>query len=416
MTDAEFTCESFGPISLTAIAAEARHRPVFIAIDSARLLPTVCLLLDHQPCERWTVLAATAEIATALGRERDAVLAADARRRDHDRERVNRATAMRRLAEADRELTALAAAAETKAGFFARLFGGGGPTVVIRERIADWQAVRTAAEAEIRRIDTRFSSGELDETTHASEEWCVDDRTPLPQIRNLPSPSMTEPYRNLTILTVEMLTADAAATIVAGADQLTTADFDRLPAAAIVLGDATVDSPFARQLRERNRPAWEVEAGRIVCRFAFDDVTAEPVIDEPSIEARFTAAGDLAAVVFPESWTAAACRRWLATNLDDARPVAFGPPAWTTGDRIVASWQSIAGCDVVESVPGVREFVKGTHATAATAAIEFDPDCGWTRDSADAWLRERIDLAVPAVIHVSWPTATIRAEPITVAG
>jgi hypothetical protein len=328
------------------------------------------------------------------------------RNRDRDRERNNRTAARLAIAEADRELSSLQTAATAAPGFWARFFRWARPQTDVSGRIAEWQSRRNAALAELHRIDTRYSRNELDERPIASEESRNPEDTPLPDLLTRSLDSMTELLDRLSLRTPAELTADDRADIcltlaAERIDSIHSPAIRRTAPAQLLIGESN-DGLFASVCNDLAKPAWSTDEGKIICRFRDrgPDGTAEAVIDDPAVEARFTSEGQLAEIVFPIGRTAAQARQWLAANLDEARPVAFGEPHWTIGDRIVASWQSIVGAEIVESVAGVREFVQGTTANAPTAAIEFDPDCGWNRESAEAWLMDRLALSVPPMLHI----------------
>lgn len=336
--------------------------------------------------------------------------------RDRDRERKNRTVAHLIVTEADRELSSLRMLASAAPGFWARLFRWARANADISERIAEWERKRNAALAELHRIDTRYSRNELDETPIASEESCNPEDTPLPDLLTRSLDSMTELLDRLSLRTPAELTADDRAdlclTLAANRiDHCHSSSIRSAAPAQLLIGESN-DGLFASLSHELAKPAWSTDDGKIVCRFRDrgTDWTSEAVIDDPAIEARFTSEGQIAEIVFPSGRTAAQTRHWLAANLDEARPVAFGEPHWTIGDRIVASWQSIVGAEIIESVPGVREFVLGTTANAPTAAVEFDPDRGWTRESAEAWLMERLALSVPPMLHIVPTTVAVIPE------
>jgi hypothetical protein len=178
---------------------------------------------------------------------------------------------------------------------------------------------------------------------------------------------------------------------------------------------------FAERWALAKRPAWSVDGDRIVCRvddsFGGDGTTLvrEPLLDRPEIELRFTPGDEptLVEVVFAPSMTAAECRAWLAAELGEARPVARGPAEWAVGESIRAVWADADGAagEWVESVPGVRELVSGTHAEAATAEMRFDPRLGWTRESAEAWVVEKLSQSLSPAVMAS-ASAPAAEEPV----
>ena len=373
---------------------------------------------------------------------------------ERDRDLVAKSSCERTLADADRELAALRAAVPAKTGFLARLFGRGKPPDVIVTRIAEWDAKRAAAEAELRRILAR----DLDDRHPMSEESLrkstpdgpsVDVSTPTPIPRssdeNSPGPMIDvlapSPFdpNALTLATptdwpAAGFVADLAITL--DAERVTLSEFatiDAFAPAHVLLGDPTpvvATSPyrngvpaafrsdfFAERWTTAKRPAWSNEGGRIVCRiddeFRGDAATlsCEPLLDRPEIELRF-GPGDETGVVevaFPPEWTAPACRAWLAAELEDARPVARGPATWNEGESIRAVWADADGAagEWVESVPGVRELVVGTDADAPTAELRFDPSHGWTRDSAEAWVKDKVGKAMSPAVVVSAPASAV---------
>ena len=379
---------------------------------------------------------------------------------ERDRSSVAKRAAERKLIDAERELAALRATSTVKPGFFARLFGTSGPTQLIATRISEWEATRVMAEAEIRRLDGRIhdESGDSRNSTHReppspllSSDHFTDVSTttpfPIPPDETLLA-SMTAVFASpafdpatICIATPADLpfsgpSADLAITL--AAERVTAGEFAAVIAMApnqIVIGDpapAISNSPyrngvptefrsdfFAEQWSNARQSAWTKEGDRIVCRLEpvsqseRRQLKCEPLIDRPEIELRFaTNDGDtLVEVAFPTKGTAAQARAWLAAELGESRPVARGPAEWKIGEVIRAVWseaESVAG-EWIESVPGVREFVVGTDVDALTAEMRFDPNVGWTRESAEAWLNEKLALSVPPTVvlatsNISEPT------------
>lgn len=365
-------------------------------------------------------------------------------RADRDRIALARAAAERTIADADRELSALRATASVRPGFFARLFGTAGPTKVIESRIAEWMARRSTAEAEIRMLDGRISHGAIDNGRYDPEESKRKsvDPTHLPDITTatpLPELPIESPFASMTAnhsLTsfdaslVRMTTPSEFTPSLPVPELVLTVAAERIPerelsavealaTAHVIVGDPTpslANLPFATQndaFAERwfavPKPAWGREGDRIVCRLKpcagnrRDSYHCEPLLDRPEIELRFDPDAALAEVVFPADFTAAMARAWLAAELGEARPVAFGSAEWSIekagGETIRAVWPHAAtpAGEWIESIPGVRECVSGTGADAPTAELRFDPAAGWTRESAEAWVNEMLALGMPPV-------------------
>lgn len=363
------------------------------------------------------------------------------KRAEQDRMVLARSAAERTIADADRELAALRATAAVRPGFFARLFGTAGPTKVIESRIAEWLARRSTAEAEIRSLDGRITHGAIDngrydpedskrksiEPTHLPD---VTTATPLPELPiESPFASMTAnpSLSSFDASLVRMTTPAEFTPSLPVPELILTVAAERIPereltcvealaTAHVIVGDPSpslANLPFSSQgdaFAERwfavPKPAWGREGNRIVCRLQCqakgrDTYRCEPLIDQPEFELRFqtddTAA--LAEILFPEGYTAAQARAWLAAELGEARPVAFGKAEWSVGEKIRAVWSHAMtqGREWVESIPGVRECVAGTAADAPTTEIHFDPAAGWTRESAEAWVNEMLALGMPPV-------------------
>ena len=116
---------------------------------------------------------------------------------EQDRIAVAKAAALRTLAEAERELSALRATATVKPGFFAKLFGKGGQTKLIAARISEWDAKRAAAEAEIRRLDGKNLNGIIDNGQPAPQE---STRTDDSATHSLTDVSTTTPFPFASII------------------------------------------------------------------------------------------------------------------------------------------------------------------------------------------------------------------------
>jgi hypothetical protein len=374
-------------------------------------------------------------------------------RADQDRMALARAAAERTIAEADRELTALRATAAVRPGFFARLFGTAGPTKLIESRIAEWMARRSTAEAEIRMIDGRISHRAIDNGRFDNEQSKRKslDPTHLPDVTTAtPLPESFEESPNASMIANPSLSAHDASLIhittpitfvptlpipeivmTVAAERIPERELSAVEALAtahVIVGDpspslanlpfATQNDAFAERWFAVPKPAWGREGDRIVCRLKpcignrRDNYHCEPLLDRPEIELRFDADAALAEVVFPEDFTAAMARTWLAAELGEARPVAYGSAEWTVGDTIRAVWPhaSTPAGEWIESIPGVRECVSGTAADAPTAELRFDPAAGWTRESAEAWVNEMLALGMPPVATLEpagVPEATI---------
>jgi hypothetical protein len=403
--------------------------------------------------------------AHALRQRLAAERARRSRAAERDRDLVAKAACERTVADADRELAALRAAIPAPVGLLGRLLGRGKPSAVVVARIAEWDARRAAADAELRRIDARIQARSPDERIATPEEsprkptpdgHSVGVCTPTPIPRSpdeTPPGPMTEcsPQLPLDPNTMTLATpadlppaayvADLVFTL--DAERVTPSEFSTIDAFApahVLLGDpspALTTSPyrngvpaafrsdfFADRWALAKRPAWSFEGGRIVCRlddsFRGDDATLvrEPLIDRPEIELRFAPGdeGSLVEVAFAPSMTAAECRAWLAAEWGEARPVARGPAEWAVGESIRAVWADADGAagEWVESVPGVRELVVGGEAEAPTAELRFDPAQGWTRESAEAWVGEMVAKAMsPAVVVPPVPVPASVGELVT---
>lgn len=360
---------------------------------------------------------------------------------EQDRIALARSAAERTIADADRELTALRATAAVRPGFFARLLGTAGPTKVIESRIAEWLARRSTAEAEIRTLDGRITHGTIDNGRYDPEDSKrksidpshlpdVTTATPLPELPSeSPFASMTAnpSLSSFDASLVRMTTPAEFTPSLPVPELILTVAAERIPereltsvealaTAHVIVGDPSpslANLPFASQgdaFAERwfavPKPAWGREGNRIVCRLhcrqakGRDTYRCEPLIDQPEFELRFqtddTAA--LAEILFPDGYTAAQARAWLAAELGEARPVAFGSAEWSVGETIRAIWaQSTQTGEWIESIPGVRECVAGTAADAPTTELRFDPAAGWTRETAEAWVNEMLALGMPPV-------------------
>lgn len=171
------------------------------------------------------------------------------------------------------------------------------------------------------------------------------------------------------------------------------------------------DSFLLRLARLLDREPWAAEGDRLVFRLAHlapgqrRTVTREPVYDRPQIELRVAAgddgAGVLAEVAFPLGTPVAEAKQFLARELEAVVLRPAGECVWHRADgRLVACWPlAESGSDEgwVELEPGVREKVAGDGPAAFTAAVAFDPDAGWTAETAEAWLAARVPVGAGRV-------------------
>ncbi|HET6576557.1 MAG TPA: hypothetical protein VFG68_23365 [Fimbriiglobus sp.] len=155
---------------------------------------------------------------------------------------------------------------------------------------------------------------------------------------------------------------------------------------------------FRRLWAHLHRETWVHEAGRLVAVLTDADpnqLTREPLADRPDVELRFARGADgepvLAEVAFPPTATAAEAKAFLAGELGEVRLSPCGPVHWhETDDRLTACWPAADAphADWAELAPGVREKVVGTGPDCRTAAVSFDRDAGWDRESAGRWLAD----------------------------
>jgi hypothetical protein len=447
-------------VSPTAVVAEAlsRQRAFLVSAERGPDRDQFVLgCLRAAAGKRILVLASDDDAAEPIRRILQTSELLRQQQADQDRIALARAAAERTIADADRELTALRATAAVRPGFFARLFGTAGPTKVIESRIAEWMARRSTAEAEIRSLDGRMPHGTIDNGRFVNEESKrkSHDATHLPDVTTAtPLPESIAEGSLASMTANPSLSADDAsliriatpadfAPVLPVPELVMTVAAERIPEPAlsavdamgtahVIVGDpspslanlpfATQSDAFAERWFAVPKPAWGREGERIVCRLKpcsgtrRDPYRCEPLLDRPEIELRFDADTALAEVVFPADFTAAMARAWLATELGEARPVAYGSAEWTIeklgGETIRAVWPhaSTPAGEWIESIPGVRECVSGTAADAPTAELRFDPAAGWTRESAEAWVNEMLALGMPPVATLEpagVPEATI---------
>jgi hypothetical protein len=232
-----------------------------------------------------------------------------------DRAAATKASAERAVAEAQRELATLRATATVKPGLIARLLGRGGPSELVRQRVAEWEARQAAAENELRLLAANPVPPRSVALVFPGE-----------------APPRDGPYDRLLVMAAERILSDEF--------HLLAVDHPR----AILLGDAAPPaspyrngvpqpfrSPFFGELwRSTGGPLWDEDDGRRLCRLIELDegqrgaLSREPLADCPEIELRFLNRGAdpvLAEIAFAERFTLADAATWLAENLGDQEPV-----------------------------------------------------------------------------------------------
>lgn len=225
------------------------------------------------------------------------------------------------------------------------------------------------------------------------------------------------------------LLASADRVIVLSADLLDDATLDRIAAVAparVLLGITDLPARPNRNGKSGSflRPTlfrrlwdrfaapevWSLDGVQLLVTLQSHDPTAtrdEPLADRPDVELRFTPTGDLVAVAFPPTATLAEAKALLATELGHVSLAPCGGLVWEEyPDRLVACWPAADhyGADWADLGGGVRELVCGTGPDGLTGGVFFDREAGWTRESAESWLNERLPsgravrLPIPAMI------------------
>jgi hypothetical protein len=369
-----------------------------------------------------------------------------------DRDIATRTRLQKDAGDVDRELTALKATIPAKPGFFAKLFGFAKPSPVIQNRISEWEAKKSAIEMELSRLDqekaefgsdpitNRLIIGSLatdqpsfscssdvpltdcitnttDQQNFSCESTPIENDTLDMSVWKL-DPSLCPVYivgKNHILANnqpVEM--RDLCITV--ACERITESEFEMIRGTAkqhIIIGDPTLPamtslyrngvpsafrSDFFSQLWLERKTPWQSEGEKIVCKLSTapqgSTIKSERLTDNHDIELRFAHISEtesqLIEVVFPSDWNTLQAREWLAKEYDEAKPNVTGEPNWLESDKLTATWDEIAQGVWIDSVAGVRECVANLSPDSPTIAMEFDLSAGWTRDSANSWLAERI--------------------------
>jgi hypothetical protein len=339
-----------------------------------------------------TLGRAEAEVLAAEAAARDGRLAAEVARRAAElAARADGARGRRAAAEAEfRAAAAVVAAA-----------GLTPPPAPTPDAVADAAAAADDArrQAEARRAAAREEIEALDaDPDEAARRLLARRAVVVTPADALDDPAVTAArFDRVLVEAVEAVPDAAVAAVPAHADRW------------LFVGDgAAGPGPAARACSALPRPPWTRDGGRLVCELERLPVDGcEPVADRPEVELRFGTRADgspaVAAVAFPADWSPADAEAFLAAELGEPRPAVGGGCRWhEAADGLRATWGWAAEADGRWAAvgPGVWECVTAADGLPRTAAVRFDPDAGWTRERAEAWVADHTAAARAARVAV----------------
>ncbi len=149
-----------------------------------------------------------------------------------------------------------------------------------------------------------------------------------------------------------------------------------------------------------HRPMWTRATNRWVYHAplshpANSSWRCEPLADNPEIELRFLdlseRSTELAEIVFPPDWELSRALSWLAATLEVLAVRACGPRVWSTQQPLRVCWPIAEAAmqqvpETIELANGIRAAIHCRRDTPYLVWLEFNPQHGWERATAEAWI------------------------------